>query len=313
MSIIDTLSEAFQRVTKRLWLLSFPICLDLFLWLGPKLSIRPVVDKMIVMLNQTMAMLASETIPDVGTSEMFAVMIEAMQTTLGQVNLFALLAWGQIGVPSIAGAIPVDETQGIVWRISGYGGMLLAQIAIMALGLLLAVAFLTVMAEELRSNRREGEALARGILRTSAYAAVLVVPMGAGLVFLLSFSSLLGPLAIFSGVLVIWMALYLSFVPQALTLFAQGPIKALLTSFTVVRLNFWPSVGFLLLVTIIRRGLGLIFGRMLEATPIGVLLAVVGNAFVGTALALAMFLFLRSRVVQIKQATDDDDGRFRPT
>ena len=310
MSIIDTLSEAFGRVTKRLWLLAFPILLDLFLWLGPKLSIRPVVDKMIAMLNETMAMLASETIPDVGTGEMLDLMIEAMQTTLSQINLFALLAWGQIGVPSIAGAIPVDESQGLVWQISGYGGMLLAQIAIMALGLLLAVAYLSVIAEELQSTRRQGQELARGILRTFAYAAVLVVPLGAGMVFLLSLSSLLGPLAIFGGVLVIWTVLYLSFVPQALTLFAQGPIKALLTSFTVVRLNFWPSVGFLLLVTVIRRGLGLIWARLLETTPLGMMLAVVGNAFVGTALALAMFLFLRNRVVQIKQV--DDDGRFRP-
>jgi len=310
VSIIDTLSEAFGRVTKRLWLLAFPILLDLFLWLGPKLSIRPVVDKMIAMLNETMAMLASETIPDVGTGEMLDLMIEAMQTTLSQINLFALLAWGQIGVPSIAGAIPVDESQGLVWQISGYGGMLLAQIAIMALGLLLAVAYLSVIAEELQSTRRQGQELARGILRTFAYAAVLVVPLGAGMVFLLSLSSLLGPLAIFGGVLVIWTVLYLSFVPQALTLFAQGPIKALLTSFTVVRLNFWPSVGFLLLVTVIRRGLGLIWARLLETTPLGMMLAVVGNAFVGTALALAMFLFLRNRVVQIKQV--DDDGRFRP-
>ena len=310
MNIIDTLTEGFSQVTKRLWLLIFPILLDLFLWLGPKLSIQPVVDKMIVMLNQTMAMLPADAIPDVGTREMYEVMIEAMQATLGQVNLFALLAWGQWGIPSVAGGIPIDEAAGTVWKLTGYGGMLLAQIAIMGVGLLLAVLFLTLLAQGLRGEHRDGERLTKDILRYWLYAVVLAVPLGLGMVFLISFSSLLGPLAIFSGVLLIWLVLYLSFVPQALTLFDQGPIKAVLTSFTIVRLNFWPSVGFLLLVAVIRRGLGLIWARLLQSAPIGILVAVVGNAFVGTALALAMFLFLHSRVAMLHQA--NEDGSFKP-
>ena len=39
--IIDTLSAGFQTVNRHLYLLLVPILLDLFYWLGPRLTVKP--------------------------------------------------------------------------------------------------------------------------------------------------------------------------------------------------------------------------------------------------------------------------------
>jgi hypothetical protein len=304
VGIIDTFTDAFGRVAKKLWLIALPVLLDLFLWVGPKISIRPIVDKLVQMLNQSLSTLAAGTIPDVGTTEMMRTLIDTVQTTLGKTNLFALLAWGQLGVPSVAGALPVTENSPLVLQVSSYAVMLLLQILILGVGLLIAAAFLALLAQELREQARDWRRMARDILVYWVYLAAIFVPFGLFIILILSFSLMLGPLSVFAGVLVLWMLLYLAFVPQALTLFDQNPVRALLTSFTVVRTSLWPSVGFLLLSGIIRQGLGLVWSRLMASTTIGVIVAIAANAFVGTSLALAAFLFLRNRIALYRAALE---------
>lgn len=298
---IDSLTDGFSRVAKRLWLAVIPVLLDLFLWRGPKISIRPVVVRMVELLKQTTDMVAAEAIPDVGTSEMFGAMIDMLQNTLGKTNLFALLAWSQLGVPSIAGIVPVDEAGAWVFQITDYGVMLLLQLLIMGLGLLIAAGFLALLAQELREETRDLRRMVRDTLVYWIYLGAIVVPLGLFMLLSLSFSLLLGPLSIFVGVLLLWIMLYMAFVPQAVTLFDLNPIRAVLTSFTVVRTSFWPAIGFLLLVNVINRGLGLLWARLMTSSSVGALVAMAGNAYVGTSLTLAMFIFVHRRLATYRE------------
>ena len=64
----------------------------------------------------------------------------------------------------------------------------------------------------------------------------------------------------------------------------------------VVRHNFWSAMGMILLVNIINTGLGFVWIRLLMQSTIGTVFAILANAYVGTSLSLAMFVFYRDRV-----------------
>ena len=45
--VIDTLTAGYSVVNRSPWVLLIPILLDVFLWLGPQISLAPVVDRAI--------------------------------------------------------------------------------------------------------------------------------------------------------------------------------------------------------------------------------------------------------------------------
>jgi hypothetical protein len=236
-----------------------------------------------------------------GTSDMVNMMIDMLQNTLAQVNLLSLLAWGRLGMPSIAGLLPIDTSDRIVYQVADYGQMFLLQIVILGVGLLIACAFLSVLAQTLMNVRLTAEQWLRKVFTFWLYMVIIFVPLSLFFIFILSFSMILGPFGIFSVVLVLWLALYLSFVPQAIALGGQKPLSALASSFAVVRFGFWPTLALVALTNVISTGLGLIWQRLVGGSPITILVAIVANAYVGTALTVAMFIFFRNRIALLQQ------------
>ena len=303
MGVIDTISSGFDSVTKRLWLTAVPIALDLALWLGPKLSIAPVVEKMIALSQRIVD--AAPPPGDVQASyEMFGMMADTLRNTVGKTNLLSLLAWGRLGIPSIASLVPVNGQTSRVIEISGFGQVLLLQLIIMGVGLMIACVFLRMLALEARGESMTWQSLFPGVLTYWVRMALIFIPLGGSLVFALSASLMFGPLAIFIGVGVLWMLVYTAFVPQAITLAEQRPWGALLSSLNVVRMNFWPTLGLLILTNLLGAGLSLIWGRLLVGSTIGKLVAITANAYVGTALTLALFLFYRDRLGTIRESAE---------
>ncbi|MFP3895294.1 MAG: hypothetical protein ACLFV5_00445 [Anaerolineales bacterium] len=293
MSVIDILRIGFNRVARKLWLAAIPILLDVFFWAGPKLSIAPVVEQTIDTLQRSMEMTSDNL--DANVAEMFEMTIEMLQTTLGRTNLFALLAWGRLGVPSIAGIKPIDPGTDWVIELSTYWHTFLAQLIILALGLFIASVFLAMLAQETRYEHLSGRKLLQRTPLYWLYLGIIILPLSILGLFALGIGFLFGPFVIFIGVSLLWIMLYLSFIPQAVTLSEANPFQALINSFTVVRVNFWPTVGLVLLSNVINVGLGFIWGRLLLGSPLGTGVAILANAYVGTSTTLAFFIFYQDR------------------
>lgn len=295
MGIIDALRIGFNKVARKTWLAAIPVLLDVFFWLGPKLSIAPIVERTIDILRQTMEVAPPPGNLDSNAAEMFEMTTEMLRSTLGNTNLLALLAWGRLGVPSIAGINPIDPSANWVIELSSYWQAFLAQLVIMALGLLIASAFLGMLAQETRHGRIDTQDLLRSTPLYWLYLGIIVLPLSIIGLFMLAIGFLFGPFVIFVGVFLLWMMLYLSFIPQAVTLSGANPLQALIHSFTVVRLNFWPTVGLVLLSNLINIGLGFIWARLLLGSTLGTGVAIVANAYVGTSTTLAFFIFYQDR------------------
>ena len=304
LGIIDTLSSGFTTVTKRLWLLILPVALDLFLWLGPKLSIAPVIEKVVGTFRTAMEALPSSAGQDVNFAQMFEAMADSLQNVVGRTNLLALLAWNSMGLPSIAGARPINPGADHIIEINGYGQMILLQALIMVVGLFLACLFWGMLAQAVRGERLD---LGRLLGRAPAYWLYLLavfVPLGLALVAVVSFSFLLGPFAPFIWVAALWTIFMISFVPQAVTLAEERPLRALWSSLTIVRRNFWSALGLVLLSAVIGQGLGFVWVRLM-GTSVGMAAAILANAFVGTGLSAAMFVFYRERVAKLQETAKE--------
>lgn len=300
MSIIDTLSAGFGTVTRRLWVIVVPVALDLFLWLGPKLSVAPVIRDALATLQATMAMVAPPGGIDPSMAETFQVMAEELQATVGQTNLLSLLAWGQLGVPSIAGLRPVNPEVDRIIEITSYGQMFGMQLLVLLIGLFIACVFLAMLGQEVRGEGLRIDKLFHAVPRYWLRLLAIVVPLGLALMLALSTSLILGPLAFIVWALVLWVLLYLFFVPQAVTMAEESPLRALWSSFVVVRTSFWSALGLILLTQLIGSGLSLIW-RNVMALPSGTVIAIVGNAYVGSGLTAAAFIFYRDRVAMWRE------------
>jgi len=305
LGIIDTISAGFRLVTRRLWLLVLPVALDLFLLLGPKLSVLPVMAQALesyLEMQSALPQNGSEPL----TAEMIASMRELVTDGLGRTNLFASAAWTGLGFPSTAGVRPIDAAIDTVHTITTNGEMVLWMAGILLLGLLLVSAFLVLIAQALREGSEPPASLIQHIFASWLKLLALFIPLGLGLLVASSVLALMplnmGSLVIMAlSVGLIWAALYLAFVPEAITLAHESPLGALNSSFGIVRRNLLASIGLLVLVFVLRQGFGLIWGRLMLQSQLAAVVAIVGSAYIGTALTAALFVFYQDRLVRLRQ------------
>lgn len=298
MNIIETMTTAFGTIIKRFWLLVIPVALDLFLWLGPKVSAAPLVNDFMVVIQQGLA--SASATAQTSSADLVSSLLPELQTALGSTNLLALLAWGRVGVPSISGLLPITPQDRLVLLISTPLQMLGIELAILALGLFLACILIGLISQAIKG---EGLSLLKVLRRAPThwlYLVLLYVPLNILLFLGIGLGFLLGPLMFLLLGGIIWISLYLFFIPQAVILSDASPLEALRNSFIVVRLNFWSSLGLVLLVYLISGGFGLIWSR-LTFTPIGILGSILANAFVGTGLLAATCIFYRDRMIKWQQ------------
>jgi hypothetical protein len=187
-------------------------------------------------------------------------------------------------------------------------GALLAFLLLNALALLLSAMFLTQLAEAVRRDRVAPAAGLRRAWRAAlailgCAAALVGIGLALGLPFLFLFGLLFyfsQPLGLFLFVLLLillfWINIYLSFANEAIVISGIGPLRALHASFNIVRRNFWSTLGFRALTYIITIGSGVIWLNLAQSSIVGLIVASVGSAYLGSGLLAARMAFYRERL-----------------
>jgi hypothetical protein len=294
-SLVDTFGSGFRALNRALIVLIIPLFVDFWLWVGPRLSLQPLAQRLRgfdpATWDQAMAQLR-ELYP-----------MEQSLYVRGQVPFWRRLHILEVSPDAAQIMQPATWFIGDLWTLLGT-----------LLSINLAVTFLTVLyllplAEIVRGGAgrgRLGGRILRAWLRVLAVIgtvlsilAVAGIPLTAIAMVVYSIVPAIGSavlLLVFGAIF--WLIFSTSFAYDAIVLDDAGPIAALLVSLAVVRKHFWGAVGFFLLQTFILLGLQFIWSQLVT-TAVGVVIAVVTSAYIGAGIAAAHLVFFRDRAPRL--------------
>lgn len=341
IGVIDAVARGFELVTTRLDLAIWPLLLDLVLWVGPQVSIEPLVTRVL----ETTPLVAANM---EGVSE--AQVREVWQAFGATYDVVAALAIGPLGAPTMhfgpfgmpfgmSSAQVVEESVAgsLGWLPPVYVDSPLVMLGLLALfstiGLLVGIGYFVgiarVVARATVHSGAGGGGSARVNLRPTPPVAAAPRPVdlpalgwhwvGSGVkigIFALgvlglltavfvpifvavSLLALLSPvLASFGLILsismVLWLGLYLVFVPHGITINGLGVLRAVWGSVQMVQWNLFGVMGLYALYFGISVGLGFLWALPEpDSWVYGV--AIVVHAFIATGLTTATFVFYADR------------------
>jgi hypothetical protein len=295
--VIETIGNAFVLLNKQPYVLVFPILLDLFLWLGVRLSVQPLIDALIRWTSSSPSMdeATISRLNDIGKS----------------VNLFELLA---LSMPSLVTRVGADAIAGAsnnTIDTLSWWQLLLVGLLLFLVGYAIGVFYLTLLGFLVRNERLGLKSLPQAtfmnIFRAYGYLLLLVGVSLLILFPLLILSSILlaigiSVVALLSLLLVfafIWAYVLLFFVKDAIVVSAAGPARAIYLSYNVVRANFWPCIGLIFVSLLVKIGTPLAL-LAVTRSPFGGVLAFIVNSYILTGVILAAMLFYRDRAVKLR-------------
>jgi len=315
LGIIDSLSAGYRLLARRLDLLLLPLLLDGLLWFTPRLGIEPLLGRFVAFYADLFAQLG-ETADALGPelADLPAQVTQVMDSAGSSFNLFDLLVNSSLyHVPSLLVALPGLKTGQTSWSVASFFNAGSSALLLGLTGLLLGVAYMNLLARAVPIGEGEknvpasrfATALLRHWLRSVGFILALFllllmiyIPTAVAVTVLMLISPALGAGAMMlMGGLVTVIFFYLYFVTVGLVLDNLTVRAAVMRSIVLVRHNFWPTLGFFLLTNLISVGITLLLRQLVTGGAAGLLISALGNAFVGTGLALALLIFYRTRLL----------------
>jgi hypothetical protein len=314
VGVIDAIAEGCFAVARRPFVLLPLVLLDLLYWLGARVSINPLLDWPIALMEwaQRQNAAADPTGQSGPSAADVATQVEDLRKVGEQADLLQILGLGQNPL------LPKLSSEDI-WRPWGVGVIdlgsswltLLAGLGLLILGLLWFALTLAVVATLVRDDPPTPIDLVRRVLRCWGRLIVLglllvgvAIFLGVPLLVLAGLLQLLGlspggPLLLI-GIPVLLGWIFLSRTTDALAVSDVGPFRAIKLSVTVVRHNFWAMFRLFLAGSLLSFGFPIAWAFVARQTA-GVPLAVVGNAFLNTGLLAAVMIFYRERLAALEQ------------
>ncbi len=303
--VIDSLGGGFSVVNRRLWLAALPLILDLVLWLSPPVTAGPLAERAISSVERTVEQAAGQRPLDEQQRQQSQEQWAQFQAQAKAINLLDLVTWY---LPSLAGSIQAAGDIGAAApaEIESWGALGGIVLGLALAGFLAVALFLGPLAQAVRDGRNRLGELRRELLPATARFGGYVMLVGAlfllvGItlaLFIAILAAVAAPLAalvvFLATALAIWALLYLSLADKALFLSRSSPAEAIRRSMSLVKGHFWPALGLFVLVNLILQGTPLAW-RLITGHPVGALVAMVGNAYIGTGVLAGTFVFYRDR------------------
>jgi hypothetical protein len=292
--VISTLTAGFELTTGHLWLLIFPVMLDSFYWLGPRLSVQGLIEQNAKIL---------------GTESTLSSLVEQMVQMAPQINLFTSLSLPLIGVPALMSGGSPETTPIIpsVLEIDSAFTWVLLFVVFSMIGLLLATIYLSLVGWALKSKEEKVRPPAIQLFVSVGQNYLrLIVLLIIGLIMLFFVSLPLLPIAVILGILSggLFLVVFLVGVLLVITYFSMSvpgivfngrPVMlAILESLRMVHRNLLPTLGLLLSIFLISNGMNLLW-RIADDGSWLTVVSIVGHAFISTSLIASLFIFYRDR------------------
>jgi hypothetical protein len=303
VGVIESLTAGFETVASHLGLILFPALLDLFLWLGPRLSINPMMARFISFINSVPA-------GDAEGLQSRAVIVELFKLLGERTNLFSFLSTSPLGIPSLMAGQFTDrfpDGQPLTWSISSFLLFLTLALAFTITGLLIGTMYFYSISINFADEGRPSllEMLTRVMLNwakltsfgimvgLTAFFASVPIFLIIGLLSMLSPGLAAIGQAVW-GAMMMWALLYLAFSMHGMVLKNRSVFGAIWDSIRLVQWNLLSVMGLFIIIFLLNWGLGYLWG-LPGADSWLTLAGIGGHAFVSTALVAATFAFYKDR------------------
>lgn len=312
MGVIDAIADGFFAVAKRPYVLFPVVALDLLFWGGPRLTAAPLTDGLIGLFERARGQIPpgadlDTTIQSLRTVERGSNLLELL--ALGQKPLMPRLELAQVAFPWGTGVFDVGNAP----------LTLLVAVVLLLAGLFWLAVSLTVLAPLARGEPFAPRAVLRQLPRCwfallgfgaiiVGAAALLFLPLVILTAVIEALGLSAGPLALLVVVPLLLLYVCLALTPEAIAVRQVGPLRAIKLSVLVVRHNFWRTLGLLAAIFLVDQGFPLILGLLAQQAA-GVPLAIVGNAFISTALLAAGMFFFRERLLALEEGATGEQRR----
>jgi hypothetical protein len=312
LSIIDCLSAGYRFLGWRIELLIIPLVLDFMLWLGPRFGVAPIFDALAE--SYTTAASMEGLTPDL------QMIFDQFAVSVREIGQYTNLADG-LGERCGAACAHVGACRRAGKRHDHHGcqsaGGAAALVLLGLIGVLLGVIYLGLLARRLPIGGMAyvdlGGFVAATVLHwLRAVGFILLVfvllfmiyiPTAFVITLLMFISPALGTAALAStGALALVLFFYLYFVTAAIVMDNLGVWPAIVRSVQLVRQNFWATLGFISVSTLIGWGFALLAAQIAQNAAWLHVAALIVNAYIGTGLALALLVFYRSRLLKAQEA-----------
>ena len=300
--VFASLKAGFDVVSNRVALILIPLGLDLFLWLGPRLSVDKLLSPVIKSLlsQATQSMTGSDL-------EIFIQRQTQFFDKLQDFNLLSLLSkslwWFPVGISSLSARTlpatnPVNGPNSIA--ISSIWILLGLVIVLIPLGWIGSGVFYRQVSRSIQSENEAGVGLLRSIVQTVLLSVLCVMILA---VLFIPSSFVVGLLTVFSPLaanvvmliiffLLFWLIVPLFFTPHGIFIRKQNALSSILSSLRMIRFSLPTSGMFVLSVFILSRGLDILWSAPKSDSWLA-LVGFAGHAFITTALLAASFVYYR--------------------
>ncbi len=296
--MISAFAAGFNTTANHIYLILFPILLDLFLLFGPRLSMKTLLTPFLNNLSQE---LLSGAQPDMkpmleGSGELWSDLLQHF-------NLAATLRSFPVGIPSLmAGQGPLANPLGKppFFEVPNLAAAFSAWLLFGLIGLTLGSMYFNRLARVTagkpgRSNfglvTWETMQSVSLFLLMALILLMVAMPVILFLAVMTQFSSALTQFAmLIVSILMIWLLLPLVFSPHGIFAFQLDALRSTLVSYRLVRF-FLPGTSlFLLLSLLISQGMDILWRVAPESSWL-TLIGITGHAFISTGLMAASFIY----------------------
>jgi hypothetical protein len=320
--VIGSLRAGFDAVANHVWLIVLPLGLDIFLWLGPRLSVagllRPFVRYMFLQARRGV---------EVSELDRFLETQTSFLDLLQNFNLLSLISKFRIfpiGISSLlAQTMPVETPLGEqnVVEISSVPLLIGAAFILTVIGWVVGGLYFRWVSGTTLGQEEAGISLLRAIIQTFILSVcwliglmIILLPVMLILALLAFINPLLANGAIFVILLLsFWLIVPLFFVPHGIFARRQNAFYSALTSLRLARFTFPTSGMFVISVLILSQGMNYLWSVPPNDSWM-TLVGIAGHAFITTAVLAASFVYYRDMNVWLQTVFEEwQKARAAPT
>lgn len=299
--VFGSLKAGFDIVTNRVALILIPLGLDLFLWLGPRLSVDGLLAPF---LNNVIAQ-APQILTGTDLEVFMQREVEFIQR-LQDFNLMNLLSKSllfPVGIQSLsAQSFPVENPLGMqnIFEIPSVWILLGLVIVLIPLGWVGGGIFFRQVSTSIQSNEEANVGFLRSIIQTiflSVLLLIFLMTLSFPILIILGIVLAINPLIANFLVLIIfflsfWLIVPIFFTPHGIFIRKQNALYSILSCLRMIRFSLPTSGMFVLSVFILSRGLDVLWSAPKSESWLA-LVGFAGHAFITTAVVAASFVYYR--------------------